>query len=161
LVLQDRHRFSTKHGFSFLEDLDGRDVVMKLQDGGEPGRILEIHYNGEKYSARTMNGIIRQSGIVDSEWITWCGNNRAPQPVVTSLFDQTGNMVLPWAEAGFLCYCVDIKHPAGESRQGNIIRVGADARETVMKFPSHCVIKTQTNRVSRISSANRVLAVQS
>jgi hypothetical protein len=38
-------------------------------------------------------------------------------------------MVRPWADAGFLCYCVDMKHPAGEQREGNIIRVGADILE--------------------------------
>lgn len=29
---------------------------------------------------------------------------------VLSLFDFTGNMVRPWAEAGHTCYCVDIQH---------------------------------------------------
>lgn len=56
------------------------------------------------------------------------------QQVVVSLFDLTGNMVLPWAEAGFLCYCVDIQHPPGEQRRGNIIRVGADVREWLPPF---------------------------
>ena len=51
------------------------------------------------------------------------------QPIAISLFDFTGNMVAPWAEAGFLCYCVDIKHTPGERREGNIIRVGADVGE--------------------------------
>lgn len=49
--------------------------------------------------------------------------------IVISLFDYTCNMVAPWAAAGFLCYCVDSQHPAGESRVGNIVRVGADVRE--------------------------------
>jgi hypothetical protein len=49
--------------------------------------------------------------------------------IVISLFDHTTNMVAPWADAGFLCYCVDIRHPPGERREGNIIRVGADVRE--------------------------------
>src|ERR1043166_56376 len=49
--------------------------------------------------------------------------------IVISLFDYTTNMVAPWAAAGFLCFCVDLKHPGGESRVGNIIRVGADVRE--------------------------------
>jgi hypothetical protein len=52
-----------------------------------------------------------------------------PQKIVVSLFDYTGNMVAPWAKAGFLCYCVDLKHPAGEHRDGSIIRVGADVRD--------------------------------
>lgn len=38
-------------------------------------------------------------------------------------------MVEPWAKAGFLCYCVDVEHPAGEHREGNIVRVGADVLE--------------------------------
>lgn len=29
---------------------------------------------------------------------------------VLSLFDYTGNMVRPWAEAGYSCYCADTKH---------------------------------------------------
>lgn len=49
--------------------------------------------------------------------------------IVLSLFDYTCNMVAPWAAAGFLCYCVDAQHPAGESITGNIVRVGADVRE--------------------------------
>lgn len=35
-------------------------------------------------------------------------------------------MAQPWAEAGYLCYCVDIEHEPGETREGNIIKVGAD-----------------------------------
>src|SRR3954469_19736836 len=56
------------------------------------------------------------------------------QPIVVSLFDYTCNMVQPWAQAGFLCYCVDIKHPRGEHRDGNIVRVGADVREWLPPF---------------------------
>lgn len=37
-------------------------------------------------------------------------------------------MARPWADAGVLCYCVDIQHPNGERRIGNIVYVGADAR---------------------------------
>src|SRR4051812_19160100 len=51
------------------------------------------------------------------------------QSIVVSLFDHTGNMGAPWAQAGFLCYCVDLQHPAGEHRKGNIISVGTDVRE--------------------------------
>ena len=46
--------------------------------------------------------------------------------IVISCFDKTGNMVKPWAEAGYLCYCVDIQHAPGERREGNIVYVGAD-----------------------------------
>src|SRR4051812_38721774 len=56
------------------------------------------------------------------------------RPIVVSLFDYTCNMVKPWAEAGFLCYCVDLKHPAGEHRIGNIFRVGADVHDWLPPF---------------------------
>jgi len=49
--------------------------------------------------------------------------------IVISLFDLTTNMVAPWAEAGFICYCVDLQHPPGETRKGNIRLIGADVRE--------------------------------
>lgn len=45
---------------------------------------------------------------------------------VISLYDYTTNMVKPWADAGFVCYCVDIQHPKGETVEGNIIKVGAN-----------------------------------
>jgi hypothetical protein len=47
--------------------------------------------------------------------------------VVISLFDLTSNIVRPWAEVGYLCYSVDIQHAKGEHREGNIVKVGADA----------------------------------
>lgn len=53
---------------------------------------------------------------------------------MVSLFDLTGHMVDPWAAAGFTCYCVDLQHPAGETREGNVIRVGADVREWLPPF---------------------------
>lgn len=46
--------------------------------------------------------------------------------IVISGFDRTGNMVRPWAEVGYLCYCIDIQHQKGEWRDGNIVWVGAD-----------------------------------
>lgn len=42
------------------------------------------------------------------------------------LFDVTGFMALPWAEAGYLCYCFDGQHPEGvtPSDHPNILNVG-------------------------------------
>jgi hypothetical protein len=37
---------------------------------------------------------------------------------VISLCDRTGNMVLPWAEAGYECICVDTQHPSGGATVG-------------------------------------------
>lgn len=53
------------------------------------------------------------------------------KPCAIFLFDKTAVMAAPWAEAGFDCYCVDIQHPKGETRSGNIIRVGADIHRWV------------------------------
>jgi hypothetical protein len=44
---------------------------------------------------------------------------------VLSLFDYTGNMVKPWARAGYDCTCVDTQHHGLEVRDG-IEYVGAD-----------------------------------
>lgn len=46
------------------------------------------------------------------------------------LYDYTTEAAKPWAEAGYMCYCVDIQHPPGETIGGhNIIMVGADVTE--------------------------------
>lgn len=49
--------------------------------------------------------------------------------IIISLFDYTGHMVAPWLDAGYTCYCVDLLHPPGETREGRLIRVGADVRD--------------------------------
>ena len=46
--------------------------------------------------------------------------------LMISCFDKSTVMAKPWAEEGYLCYCVDLQHPRGETREGNIIKVGAD-----------------------------------
>ena len=42
------------------------------------------------------------------------------------LFDYTGIMAKPWADAGYLCYCFDGQHPQGVSKSSheNILNVG-------------------------------------
>ncbi len=47
---------------------------------------------------------------------------------VLSLCDRTGNMVRPWAEAGFECLCVDIQHEGTAEREG-ITFIGAELRD--------------------------------
>ena len=49
--------------------------------------------------------------------------------IVISCFDRTTNMVKPWAEAGYKCYCVDLQHEQGARKEGNIIKIGADVLE--------------------------------
>jgi len=52
---------------------------------------------------------------------------------VLSLYDYSGNMVRPWAMAGYDCICVDIKHIGDEYTEevgnGQIEYVGADISE--------------------------------
>ena len=43
-------------------------------------------------------------------------------PLVVSLCDLTGNMVRPWAEAGYECQCIDLQHSI---RRDRIEQVGA------------------------------------
>jgi hypothetical protein len=48
---------------------------------------------------------------------------------VLSLCDFTGIGVKPWAEAGYECWIVDVKHPRGiGDLEANVRRVGADVR---------------------------------
>lgn len=49
-----------------------------------------------------------------------------PPGLVLSLADRTGVMVQPWLEAGYECWIVDWQHPAGETRDGRLVRVGVD-----------------------------------
>ena len=52
--------------------------------------------------------------------------------VVVSLCDRTGNMVQPWAMAGFPCLCVDVHHPQRTPRvTGNIAYTWGDVRTWV------------------------------
>lgn len=45
---------------------------------------------------------------------------------VLSLFDHSGVMVQPWLDAGYDCTIVDTQHPAGETVDGPLTKVGAD-----------------------------------
>ena len=51
------------------------------------------------------------------------------KPVVVSLCDRTGNMVKPWALAGYECYCVDVQHSIRRERiEDTIHYVWGDVR---------------------------------
>jgi hypothetical protein len=52
-----------------------------------------------------------------------------PREIMLSFFDVSTVMARPWAAAGYLCYCIDMQHPRGETHDEsneNIIRVGAN-----------------------------------
>lgn len=59
---------------------------------------------------------------------------------VLSLFDRSGNMVKPWADAGYKCICVDIQHPEGETTDGNITRVGADLTDYLPPLAEYAAV---------------------
>jgi hypothetical protein len=72
---QDVTEFLKENGFSFFEELKGsRQAWIKLQDGGEPDRIVEFSFRTGYYPVRTMKSIIHQSGIVEKDWIEWAGS---------------------------------------------------------------------------------------
>lgn len=58
--------------------------------------------------------------------------------IVVSLFDKTGNVVRPWAEAGYTCVCYDIQHE-GVRREGNITYSHWDALDRRIGLPSDSV----------------------
>lgn len=49
------------------------------------------------------------------------------KPRILSLCDKTGNMVRPWADAGYECLCVDLQHD-GERQEDFINFISADIR---------------------------------
>lgn len=49
-------------------------------------------------------------------------------PIVLSLCDRTGNLLRPWAAAGYRCIAVDIQHPEEGRTEGGIEYVCADVR---------------------------------
>lgn len=51
--------------------------------------------------------------------------------IVLSLCDRTTNMVKPWLDAGYECWCVDTRHEPGETRDGNLVLVGADVLDWI------------------------------
>lgn len=46
--------------------------------------------------------------------------------IVLSLCDVSTVMVQPWLTAGYECWCVDLQHEPGVSRDGQLVRVGCD-----------------------------------
>lgn len=62
------------------------------------------------------------------------------RPVVLSLYDRTGEAVRPWAEAGYVCYIFDIRHPKSYPIEyvwdngGAIVRCHADLHKASTLF---------------------------
>ena len=75
-----------------------RETVSRWSSGAQPMPV---------YARRVLSLLVRSRGAV------------------LSLCDFTGVMARPWAEAGFECFCVDIRHE-GMRRDGNVTFIGAD-----------------------------------
>lgn len=69
---------------------------------------------------------------------------------IISLCDLTGNMVKPWAEAGYECWCVDVQHSIRKDRTENVGRgvihyVWGDVRtyrRPTKTIPSFVIVQT-------------------
>ena len=97
-------------------------------------RNNNINYNMASGTVDCLNNYEDNTMKINSNYST-IKENRYNFPIDNSesialfLYDYTTEMAKPWAEAGFLCYCVDIQHAAGETREGNIVKVGTDIYE--------------------------------
>jgi hypothetical protein len=60
--------------------------------------------------------------------------------VVLSLCDLTGNMVQPWATAGYRCICVDLQHPEEMVNDGLITYIRADVRNWLPPLKRYAIV---------------------
>jgi len=56
--------------------------------------------------------------------------------IVLSLFDLSGVLVKPWADAGYECHVVDLQHPSKMTVEGNVTKWGMDVYEWEEMFES-------------------------
>ena len=61
-------------------------------------------------------------------------------PVVLSLCDLTGNMVRPWARAGYRCICVDLQHEEDAEQNGPIAWVREDVRTYLPPLEKYAIV---------------------
>src|SRR5271168_2142273 len=114
-----------------------RDDCITLSEA-DPFTLTGLVLFGARWKAplaRTL-GVSRETV---SRWVSagdipkWARNTvallNAGKGSVLSLCDRTGNMVRPWAEAGFECFCVDVRHEPSQTRRGAVTWIGADIRE--------------------------------
>lgn len=66
----DVTQFLKGNGFSFQEFLEGsHERWTKRGENGEPDRMVEVNMTKTSYPPKTLQTMIRQSGIDKKEWI--------------------------------------------------------------------------------------------
>jgi len=69
---RDVTEFLKENGFSFFKELEGsHEAWIKHGEDNVPDRIVEVNFTHGSYPPRTLKTMIRQSGIVQDEWIKW------------------------------------------------------------------------------------------
>ena len=106
------------------------ELIDKLKDLHKQAITERSHYYAGGVIRETIDYLKAQRDAVAdvpcNDVVTPHGPDKG---IMISCFDKSTNMAKPWAEAGYLCYCVDLAHEPGEAREGNIIKVGANILE--------------------------------
>jgi hypothetical protein len=63
--------FLEENGFDYYEGLEYSQVWVKGRNKDEPDRFVEVKFTQGFYSSKTLNRMIRQSGINENEWAKW------------------------------------------------------------------------------------------
>ena len=113
-----------------------------------PGIVIILTMNSSElelvglglFGPRWKSPLARVLGISRETVSRWAHGSKIPswgesyirllveeQGTVLSLCDRTGNMVKPWARAGFECICVDLQH-VGKRKAEGITWIEADVR---------------------------------
>jgi hypothetical protein len=72
---RDITEFLKENGFTFFLPLKGsHESWIKLEENGEPDRIVEVNITHSSYPPKTLRIFIRHSGIARDEWIKWAGS---------------------------------------------------------------------------------------
>jgi hypothetical protein len=67
---QDVTIFLQQHGFEFSHPLErSQQAWVKLNENGEPDRIVEVTMTDKPYVLKILRKMVRQAGIPKEDWI--------------------------------------------------------------------------------------------